>query len=213
MARSRAMKRRCDGNRAPCPTIASNRTLACCNGSVPLPAANRLAGSREDGAGAAGRSRTHGLRSGDPQRRRRPRRRTRAVIASSPSTEHSRGQFSRTGPTLRARAPRRWLAVPDSVVTAHTRGRAGYYLSWPSHPLMGTVTPRCPFSRGTGDRHVAPELVPQAMSLVIPTMGPRRISLRVFNFDHVGTDVAQPHPGDWSGIHRANTRMPFNGAL
>ena len=140
MARSRAMKRRCDGNRAPCPTIASNRTLACCNGSVPLPAANRLAGSREDGAGAAGRSRTHGLRSGDPQRRRRPRRRTRAVIASSPSTEHSRGQFSRTGPTLRARARRRWLAVPDSVVTAHTRGRAGYYLSWPSHPLMGTVT-------------------------------------------------------------------------
>ena len=51
------------------------------------------------------------------------------------------------------------------------------------------------------------------MSLVIPTMGPRRISLRVFNFDHFGTDVAQPHPGDWSGIHRANTRMPFNGAL
>ena len=48
------------------------------------------------------------------------------------------------------------------------------------------------------------DLVPQAMSLVVPTMGPRRISLRMLNLDHIGTEVAQQHPGDRSGIHRAD---------
>ena len=48
------------------------------------------------------------------------------------------------------------------------------------------------------------DLVPQAMSLVVPTMSPRRISLRMLNLDHIGTEVAQQHPGDRSGIHRAD---------